>query len=208
MSNWLLLFPLLLHADVRAVQIVRRVRALSVWRESAPSAVQTARSAPALQPQPSPATHLANTPTGKVNGAKLENAQLLHHIQRDVCVTSLLPGRPLAVCQTTSRRAVVTQWTARLPQMPPAIATVLSQGNATWPTATRTASPVLRALPRRRSLESQPFVRLWCRRWGCKTTTTLVSAKHTATPVRLDALVTHKQLISSFFKSDWNWHNV
>lgn len=63
----LILFCRSPHTGVRVVQIVRHVRALSVWRESAPSVVQRARSAPALQPQPSPAPHLANTPTGMIN---------------------------------------------------------------------------------------------------------------------------------------------
>lgn len=49
--------------NVRAVQIVRHVRAPSVWRESVLLAVQTVRSAPVLLPQPNPAPHLANTQT-------------------------------------------------------------------------------------------------------------------------------------------------
>lgn len=64
-----------LHTGVRAVRLVRRVRVQSVWRESAPSAVQTARSAPALQPQPSPAPHPANTPTGTLHATKSNAAR-------------------------------------------------------------------------------------------------------------------------------------
>lgn len=56
-----------LHTGVRVVQTVRRVRAPSVWRECVPSAVLTARSAPAPPPQPSPAPPPANTQTGTVN---------------------------------------------------------------------------------------------------------------------------------------------
>lgn len=55
------------YLGVRAMQIVRHVRALSVWRESVLSAVQTVHLAPALRPQPSQAPHPANTPIGKVN---------------------------------------------------------------------------------------------------------------------------------------------
>lgn len=156
-----------LHTGVRVVQIVRHVRAPSVWRESVPSAAQTAHSAPAPQPQPSPAHHPANTQTGTIETRQFKQsshicfALLASAATTVISVTSFL-GCPLAVCQMMNRRAVVTQWTARLPQTPPATATVASQSDATSQMATRTASPVSHASPRRPSPASQQCVLLWC----------------------------------------------
>lgn len=155
-----------MDTDARVMQIVRRVRALSVWRESVPSAVQTARSVPALQRQHSPVHHPASTPAGKVNvdSNKASTYVLLcsYTTTNNISVTSVLTVCLLAVCQMTNRRVVVTQWIARLPQTPLAIATVPSQSDATSLTATRTVSPVLHVLPRRLSLASLQFVLLWC----------------------------------------------
>lgn len=178
------------------MQIVKRVRALSVWRESVLSAVQTARSVPALQPQHSPAHHPANTPTGKVgsnvDSSKCSTNVLLLCYTTTIMNISVTSGL-IAVCQTTNRRVVVTQWTARLPQKLLAIATVPSQSDATSLTATRTVSPVLHVLPRRLSPASPQFVLLWCLQWGCRITTTTLSLKHLATQVniykRYDVLV-------------------
>ena len=136
-----------LHTGVRVVQIVRHVRALSVWRGSAPSAVQTARSAPALQPQPSPAPHPANTPTGTIstNDSEKKLLQMLcfhFTLQQRYHLSHNHPYLTLIVCQMMNKRALVTRWIARPPRMPPATATVHSQTDASLLAAIRTSSPV------------------------------------------------------------------
>lgn len=150
------------------MQTVRRVRALSVWRESVPSAVQTARSVPAPQHRHSPAHHPANIPAGKLNvDSKRATKNVLlcsYTTTNNTSVTTTLTVCPLAACQMTNRRVVVTQWTARLPQTLLSIATVRSQNDATSVTATRTVNPVLLVLPQRLSLASLQFVLLWCLR--------------------------------------------
>lgn len=159
-----------LHTGVRVVRIVRRVRALSVWRESAPSAVRTARSALALQPQPSPALHPANTPTGTINtnDSSKSSYRCFACFNFGYCTaltefsqTSSVIDCLFAVCRTMNRRAVVTQWTALPLRMPLATATVPSQGDASSLAAIRTVSPVLRVLPRKPSPASQQFALWW-----------------------------------------------
>lgn len=129
------------------MQIVRHVRALSVWRGSAPSAVQTARSAPALQPQPSPAPHPASTPTGTTNTTdskkKLLQMFCFHFtLQQRNHLSNTHPYLTLVVCQMMNRRVVVTRWIAHPPRMPPATATVHSQTDASSLAVIRTVSPV------------------------------------------------------------------
>lgn len=122
-----------LHTGVRGAQIVRLARAPSAWRESAPSVVRRAHSAPALRPQRSPAPHLANIRTGRVNSSRWHRSSCKYFACSDTSVSAATRGSshflvafPLAACQMTSRRVAVTRWTARLPQMPLATATVPS----------------------------------------------------------------------------------
>lgn len=133
-SNFVRVYP---HTGVRGVRIVRRVRAPSAWRESAPSVVRRARSAPALRPQPSPAPRLANIRTGRVNSSHSHRSSFKYFACSDTSFSGatrrsshFLVAVPLAVCQMTNRRAAVTRWTARRPQMPLATATVPSWNDA------------------------------------------------------------------------------
>lgn len=77
----------------------------------------------------------------------------------------------IAACRMTSRRAAATPWMARPPRTPPDTAPVLSLSSASSRVAIRTASPVWRASPRRRSPASQLFARWRCHQCGCRTTT-------------------------------------
>lgn len=126
----------------------------------------------------------AQSSTSPCKHPNRSDQQILTHLHTSVLLTSLwaatqhktktsfLIGCPFTACQMMNRRAVVTRWTACRPRTALATATVPSQSDASWLTAIRTASPVLRVWHRRPSPASQRFAPLWCLQWGCRTTTT------------------------------------
>lgn len=92
--------------SVRGVQIVKRVRAPSVWRESVLSAVQTVRSAPVLLPQLSPAHHPANTPTAcRTMNRRVVVTPWTAHLHHIPLAIATVPSQKGAILLTATRTA-------------------------------------------------------------------------------------------------------